>query len=160
MLNIETVKGLPAKEIAKAIRNNEVDTYIIEIIAYNKKQPTRKFYNPEVYKAILCTSPEENLAVTILEKLMNKKKVDLLDFMYFLNNKNIRSEYFNFYLLEATIKDEKILKIINQADPRIEDKFLKEIIEKGFEKAEILLNKNLSKEDFVKCNPEIHQYAK
>ena len=151
MYSIDTLKTLKTKEIVKVIKNGEVEEYVIETIAYSKKLPSRKFYNPEVYKAILYTSPYEEIAVNILEKLIEKNKADLYSFMLFFENKNISKKFFNAYLQMAIdIIDERILKIINQADPRIDEKFLKEIIEKNYEKPEILLNKNLDKDDFLR----------
>ena len=148
--NIETLKTLPTKDIVEAIKKNRVEEDVIETIAFAVKQPTRKFYNSKVYSAILYTAPYEEIAINVLEKLIDKKKVSLIDFLYFFENKNISKNIFNIYLQVAIdIVGEDILKVVNQADLRIDNKFLKKIIELGLEKSDILLNKNLSKNDFI-----------
>ena len=151
MCGIETLKKLKTEKIVEAIKNKEVADEIIDIIAFAKKQPTRKFYNPKIYKAILSTMPEEDIAINILEKLIAKNKADIEAFTFFFTNKNIDKKVFNAYLeFAVSIIGDDVLKVIDQADPRVEERFLSLIIEKRLEKADILLNKNISRENFVK----------
>ncbi len=149
--NIETIKKFKTDEIVELIKNNMVADEVIDVIVFEEKQKEKALNNPKIYKAILFTMPEEDIAINILEKLIAKNQAEIADFINFLSNIRIKEDKFNAYILDlASFFGKSFLKEIEQADPRINERFLNLIVKEELEKADILLNKNLNRENFVK----------
>jgi len=140
--SIETLNELKSgKEIAKKIEERLVDISTLEDIVSKIKLP-RKLQNPAILTAILKVVDDEIVLINALERLIAKNKLTDNDLYLFFTNPALSKESFTSYSCYLT---DDVIKMINQADPRLE-KVLDYIIDNDLEQKEILFNPNLKDE--------------